>query len=157
MGASQGKPKEEELPRSDGVQITKKLLDQLHTKTPQSHPQQSAPAGEAAEHAPGSGDADLQERLAQDSVLQCALAVSQRVGRLLLKAEAGELALVDQLAGELLQNEHSVPAREVPCESERGKCMQCYMQHAQEPLRCASAVDAYIKCSQRASEACASS
>ena len=54
---------------------------------------------------PDSGAGDLQERLARDAELQRALAVSQRVGRLLLKAEAGELALVDELAAELLQNE----------------------------------------------------
>ena len=54
---------------------------------------------------PDSGANDLQERLAHDAELQRALAVSQRVGRLLLKAEAGELALVDELAAELLQNE----------------------------------------------------
>ena len=54
---------------------------------------------------PDSGGGDLQERLARDAELQRALAVSQRVGRLLLKAEAGELALVDELAAELLQSE----------------------------------------------------
>ena len=54
---------------------------------------------------PDSGAGDLQERLARDAELQRALAVSQRVGRLLLKAEAGELALVDELAAELLANE----------------------------------------------------
>lgn len=54
---------------------------------------------------PDSGAGDLKERLARDAELQRALAVSQRVGRLLLKAEAGELALVDELAAELLQNE----------------------------------------------------
>ncbi len=47
-------------------------------------------------------DGDLEARLAEDSELRRALAVSQRVGRLLLKAEAGELALVDQLAQDLL-------------------------------------------------------
>lgn len=59
----------------------------------------------ARAHRPESGAGDLQERLAHDAELQRALAVSQRVGRLLLKAEAGELALVDELAAELLQNE----------------------------------------------------
>ena len=62
-----------------------------------------------------SADADLEERLARDKALQRATAVSQRVGRLLLKAESGELALVDQLAQELLESEYrraqSCPAR----------------------------------------------
>lgn len=53
-----------------------------------------------------SADADLEERLARDKALQRATAVSQRVGRLLLKAESGELALVDQLAQELLESEY---------------------------------------------------
>ena len=51
-------------------------------------------------------NADLEERLARDEALQRATAVSQRVGRLLLKAESGELALVDQLAQELLESEY---------------------------------------------------
>ena len=55
---------------------------------------------------PDSSAGDLQERLSRDAELQRVLAVSQRVGRLLLKAEAGELALVDELAAELLQNEY---------------------------------------------------
>jgi len=46
--------------------------------------------------------------------------VSQRVGRLLLKAEAGELALVDQLAQELLAG------RDRRAPATRLRCVQAY-------------------------------
>ena len=45
---------------------------------------------------------------------------------------------------------HSAPTKEVPCEGERGKCLQCYRQHAQARhtlhpyLRPATAIAALI-------------
>lgn len=72
-------------------------------------------------HRPSSpSDDGLEARLAKDTQLQHALAVSQRVGRLLLKAEAGELALVDQLAQELLAGRDRRAARS----HSRGICRQ---------------------------------
>ncbi len=103
-----------------------------------------------------SSDGDLEALLAEDSELRRALAVSQRVGRLLLKAEAGELALVDQLAQELLAG------RDRRAPATRLRCVQAYeaqtVQGAQvrpvdEPLRELLAVQGGRGCSGRAGAA----
>lgn len=38
------------------------------------------------------------------------------------------------------------------CAKEEQACLDCYKQHAQEPLKCAEAARAYSQCAQRAAK-----
>lgn len=85
-----------------------------------------------------------------DRALARALERSRRVGGQLLKAEEEELARVEQLAQELLSSQYAAPSRPRPCAQAADECVRCYAEHADDPLACAPAVEAYGECARRA-------
>jgi hypothetical protein len=85
--------------------------------------------------------------------LDSALGRSLRVGELLLKNEAEELARVREWASEMHASAHAFKPREVPCGAERDACKGCYETNAADPLKCAGEVAAYEKCATVAQKA----
>lgn len=85
--------------------------------------------------------------------LDSALGRSLRVGELLLKNEAEELARVREWASEIQAGTYAIHPREVPCGAERDACRGCYEAHAADPLKCAGEVAAYEKCASMAQKA----
>lgn len=85
-----------------------------------------------------------------DRALARALERSRLVGGQLLKAEEEELARVDQLAQELLSSQYAAPSRPRPCAQAAEECVRCYAEHADDPLACAAAVEAYGQCAREA-------
>mmetsp|Transcript_5047 Transcript_5047/g.18384 ORF Transcript_5047/g.18384 Transcript_5047/m.18384 type:complete len:152 (+) Transcript_5047:201-656(+) len=134
------------------VRISRRLLDRLSGK-PEARegnvPREAPPAtatplpqvaqviGHAGSPTPTTG--------ASDRIIR-----SVRDGNLLLRHEADELDMIDSLAKEL----NATQTRESPkvCAKEEQACLDCYKQHAQEPLKCAEAARAYSQCAQRAAK-----
>jgi len=87
---------------------------------------------------PSSKHPDLREALRQ----------STRVGDLLLKREAGEIAEIDKYAEELekLEKDPFAGAREEPCGIEAEKVRACYGSNAKNVTACREVVDEYKKC-----------
>jgi len=87
---------------------------------------------------PSSKHPDLREALRQ----------STRVGDLLLKREAGEIAEIDKYAEELekLEKDPFAGAREEPCGIEAEKVRACYGSNAKNVTACREVVDEYQKC-----------
>ncbi|KAL4443814.1 hypothetical protein ABPG75_011551 [Micractinium tetrahymenae] len=158
MGAGQSRePTSDDELFMSGVRVTQGLLEQLDGKP---RPQR-VPPGLAAGGGSGSVGGGLQAlrppaeepglaAAGTDRALGRALERSRRVGGQLLKAEAEELARVDQLAQELLASQYAAPARPRPCAQAAEDCVRCYAEHADDPLACAAAVEAYGECARAA-------
>ncbi|KAF8064650.1 hypothetical protein HT031_003451 [Scenedesmus sp. PABB004] len=93
---------------------------------------------------PGGGGA------ADGSALRASLAQSQRVGALLLKAEAEELAAVQARAQELVNAYSTTTQPALSCGAERQAVLDCYAQQPGGALQCAALVDAYAACARGA-------
>ncbi|KAG1659801.1 hypothetical protein FOA52_002137 [Chlamydomonas sp. UWO 241] len=84
-----------------------------------------------------------------DAALSKALAVSRRVGSLLLKAEEAEVATVKRYSEDLL-SKHSFPVKDEPCGSQRDAAVGCYEANPGDTLKCSAQVKAYEACSAAA-------
>jgi hypothetical protein len=60
------------------------------------------------------------------------------------------MAKVSRLAAEFKQKEYLAPRAPPACGELAAGCLDCYTQHPDDPLRCASSVAAYSACTQEA-------
>ncbi|KAL4449446.1 hypothetical protein ABPG77_007090 [Micractinium sp. CCAP 211/92] len=156
MGAGQSREAVDDDTFISGVRVTQGLLEQLDGKP---RPQR-VPTGLAAASGGGSigGLQALRPQAEEpslaaagpDRALARALERSRLVGGQLLKAEEEELGRVDQLAQELLSSQYVAPSRPRPCAQAAEECVRCYAEHADDPLACAAAVEAYGQCAREA-------
>ncbi|KAL6783647.1 COX23 [Auxenochlorella protothecoides x Auxenochlorella symbiontica] len=133
---------------TSGVRITKELLDQLDGKVvPVQAPPR--PSASLAVRPPAEDVRAVEREAKHDQQLAHALERSRRVGRLLLKTEEAELGSITRLADELLASEYNAPSRPQPCKEAAAAATACYEAKTADPLACAPAVEAYVRCSQK--------
>ncbi|KAK9792073.1 hypothetical protein WJX73_008922 [Symbiochloris irregularis] len=157
MGVTTSSPDQlgldQDEPVVEGVRVTSGLLAQLSGSRRRAVPARPSGPPIVVNEPPGEPSRTEEEVLAlmrRDRELQQALQRSRRAGDLLLKAEEDEVAAVNQLVSDLLQKEYRGPVREAPCRREHAKCLQCYQHNPADPLKCATAVQAYAQCAHAA-------
>jgi len=80
------------------------------------------------------------------------LVQSKKVGDFLLGHEEEEMQKVTVLAKEFGQTYARPPPKESRCRTEHDDCLRCYKENPQNPLKCASVVNAFTACAQRTYE-----
>ncbi|XP_038988191.1 uncharacterized protein LOC103696699 [Phoenix dactylifera] len=89
--------------------------------------------------------------IAELEAIRSVLRESERVVEKLEKQESNMLQELNQRAKELRDKEFSLPYQNpIPCTAQREACLQCYKEHAKDPLKCAQAVKNFADCARQA-------
>ncbi|MQM18294.1 hypothetical protein Taro_051282 [Colocasia esculenta] len=76
---------------------------------------------------------------------------SEKAVERLQKKEAEMIQELTDRAKELHEKEFKLPYQKpTPCLAEKKSCLECYKEHAKDPLRCAPVVKAFSDCARRA-------
>lgn len=83
--------------------------------------------------------------------IQSVLQESERVLKKLQKQEVNMAREVTEKAKELHDKEFKLPYQKpIPCLAEKDACLECYREHAKDPLRCANVVKTFADCTREA-------
>ncbi|XP_010931866.1 uncharacterized protein [Elaeis guineensis] len=89
--------------------------------------------------------------IAELEAIRSVLQESERVVEKLEKQESSMLQELNQRAKELRNKEFKLPYQNpIPCTAEREACLQCYKEHAKDPLKCAQVVKNFADCARQA-------
>ncbi|CAA7410833.1 unnamed protein product [Spirodela intermedia] len=78
---------------------------------------------------------------------------SEQAVERLQKKEAEMIQELTERAKELHEKEFKLPRQKpMPCLEEKDACLECYREHAKDPLRCARAVKSFNECARRAQQ-----
>ncbi|XXG77824.1 hypothetical protein AAC387_Pa08g1901 [Persea americana] len=88
---------------------------------------------------------------AELDAIRSVLQESERVLEKLQKQEANMAREVTEKAKELHDKEFKLPYQKpIPCLAEKDACLECYKDHAKDPLRCATVVKTFADCTRKA-------
>lgn len=88
---------------------------------------------------------------AELDAIRSVLQESERVLEKLQKQEANMAREVTEKAKELHDKEFKLPYQKpIPCLAEKDACLECYKEHAKDPLRCATVVKTFADCTRKA-------
>lgn len=89
--------------------------------------------------------------IAELEAIRSVLQESERVVEKLEKQESNMLQELNQRAKDLRDTEFKLPYQNpIPCTAEREGCLQCYKEHANDPLKCAQVVKNFADCARQA-------
>lgn len=89
--------------------------------------------------------------IAELETIKSVLQESEKVVEKLEKQENNMVQELTQRAKELREKEFKLPYQKpMPCLNEREDCLQCYREHLNDPLKCASAVKKFADCARQA-------
>ncbi|PKU62082.1 uncharacterized protein LOC110093947 [Dendrobium catenatum] len=141
------KPKasQDQLPQPQGK--TKPTSDAEKSSSPGKWPQQTP----IFLPFPMSSPLPSSPTIAELEAIKSALQESEKVVEKLEKQETNMVQELTQRAKELREKEFKLPYQKpMPCLNERDDCLQCYKEHLQDPLKCASAVKKFADCARQA-------
>ncbi|KAF8413025.1 hypothetical protein HHK36_000999 [Tetracentron sinense] len=82
--------------------------------------------------------------------IRSVLQESERVVERLQKQEENMVQEVTQRAKELHDKEFKLPYQKpMPCLAEKDACLECYKEHAKDPLKCAHVVKTFADCARK--------
>ncbi|KAF8028488.1 hypothetical protein BT93_E1186 [Corymbia citriodora subsp. variegata] len=89
--------------------------------------------------------------IAELDAIRSVLKESESVVERLQKQEETVLREVTEKAKELRDKEFKLPYQKpMPCLAENNACLECYKEHAKDPLKCAHLVRSFADCARRA-------
>lgn len=89
--------------------------------------------------------------IAELEAIKSVLQESERVVEKLENQESNMLQELNQRAKELRDKEFKLPYQNpLPCAAARAACLQCYKEHAKDPLKCAQVVQDFADCARQA-------
>ncbi|KAL5728139.1 hypothetical protein ACHQM5_001260 [Ranunculus cassubicifolius] len=150
------------------IQISKQLVDQLSKEDPQLRkrtrkpkpkiqpkPQEPQPQVLPPPPVPYPSmfsrlpPSPAQVANAELDAIRSVIKESEKVVERLQKQEDKMAQEVTQRAKELHEKEFKLPYQKpMPCVAEKDACLDCYKEHAKDPLKCANAVKSFADCAR---------